>query len=82
MKRIADVFRFLGRPLMSRKVRVAIATVVAAYAAQAGLNFGEELLVTIMSCGVALILAIAHEDNGRPLPTDLRDDIARPSPEN
>jgi len=82
MKRIAGVFRFLGRPLLSRKVRVALATVVAAYAAQAGLDFSEEVLVTIMSCGVALILAIAHEDNGRPLPTDLRDDIARSRPEN
>jgi len=65
MNRLLGVLRFMGRPLMSRKVRVAIATIIAAYAAQAGLNVGEEVLVTIMSCGVAIILGIAHEDNGR-----------------
>jgi len=81
MKRLLEVARLVGRPLMSRKVRVAIATVIAAYAAQAGLNLSEEVLVTIMSCGVALILGIAHEDNGRlSVPTDSRDEIASTHP--
>ena len=53
------------RPLASRKVRVAIATVVAAYAAEYGLGASEELLLTVVSVGVALILGIAHEDSGR-----------------
>ncbi len=53
------------RPLASRKVRVAVATVLAAYAAQYGLNCSEELLLTVVSVGVALILGIAHEDNGK-----------------
>lgn len=52
-------------PLKSRKVQVALATVLAAYAAQAGLAVNEETIVTILSVGVALILGIAHEDAGR-----------------
>lgn len=81
MQRILEVARLLGRPLMSRKVRVAIVTVIAAYAAQAGLNLSEEVLLTIVSCGVAIILGIAHEDNGRrEVLTDLRDDIATTRP--
>ena len=51
-------------PLRSRKVRVALATVLAAYAAQAGLGVGEELIHTVLGVGVALILGIAHEDAG------------------
>ncbi len=52
-------------PLRSRKVQVAVATVLAAYAAQAGLMLNEETVVTVLSVGVALILGIAHEDAGR-----------------
>lgn len=52
-------------PLRSRKVQVAIATVLVAYAAQAGLTVSEETVVTILGVGVALILGIAHEDAGR-----------------
>lgn len=53
------------RPLASRKVRVALATVFAAYAAQWGLQVGEEMVFTILGVGVSLILGIAHEDAGR-----------------
>ncbi|MCK4342027.1 MAG: hypothetical protein KAY37_09930 [Phycisphaerae bacterium] len=52
-------------PLKSRKVQVALATVVVAYAAQAGLALSEETIVTVLGVGVALILGIAHEDAGR-----------------
>jgi len=52
-------------PLRSRKVQVAIATVVVAYAAQAGLTVSEETITTVLAVGVALILGIAHEDAGR-----------------
>jgi hypothetical protein len=52
-------------PLRSRKVQVAIATVLVAYAAQAGLSVSEETIITVLSVGVALILGIAHEDAGR-----------------
>lgn len=61
------VMRVLARvvkPLASRKVRVAFATVLAAYAADYGLNCSEGLLLTVVSVGVAMILGIAHEDNG------------------
>lgn len=51
-------------PLRSRKVRVALATVLAAYAAQYGLGVGEEIIHTVLGVGVALILGIAHEDAG------------------
>lgn len=52
------------RPLASRKVRVALATVAAAYAAEYGLGLSEELILTVVGMGVALILGIAHEDAG------------------
>ncbi len=53
------------RPLASRKVRVALATVVAAYAAEWGLGISEELVLTILGTGVAVILGVAVEDAGR-----------------
>ncbi|MBK8913583.1 MAG: hypothetical protein IPM64_03110 [Phycisphaerales bacterium] len=52
-------------PLRSRKVQVALATVVAAYAAQVGWILSEETVMTMLGVGVALILGIAHEDAGR-----------------
>ena len=56
--------RRTGRPLRSRKVRVALATVVAAYAVEYGLEVNSEVVMTIMAVGSALILGIAHEDAG------------------
>lgn len=55
----------LIHPLRSRKVRVAIATVAAAYAAQFGLDVSSEMILTILGVGMSLILGIAHEDSGR-----------------
>jgi hypothetical protein len=55
----------LVKPLRSRKVRVALATVIAAYAAEYGLGASEEIVMTLVSVGVALILGIAHEDAGK-----------------
>lgn len=52
-------------PLSSRKVQVALATVVVAYAAQAGLVVSEETVLAVLGVGVALILGIAHEDAGK-----------------
>jgi len=52
-----DWMRRIVAPLRSRKVRVALATVISTYAAQAGLHLSEEV-------GVALILGIAVEDHG------------------
>lgn len=60
----ALVKRFF-QPLASRKVRVALVTVIASYAAQYGLGVSEEMLLTLVGVGVALILGIAHEDAGR-----------------
>lgn len=60
-----DVVKRLWRPLASRKVRVALATVLAAYAAEYGLQLSEEMVLTLVSVGVALVLGIAHEDAGR-----------------
>lgn len=54
----------LTNPLRSRKVQVAIATVVVAYLAEWGIDVSEGLLVGIIATGVAVILGIAHEDNG------------------
>ena len=60
-----SVFQRLVRPLSSRKVRVALTTVVVAFAAEFGLNVSSELLLTILGVGVSLILGIALEDAGR-----------------
>ncbi len=60
-----QIMQRVVKPLASRKVRVALATVLAAYAAEYGLAASEEVLLTIVSVGVALILGIAHEDAGK-----------------
>jgi hypothetical protein len=52
-------------PLASRKVQVAVATVLTAFTAQAGLHVSEETVTTVLGVGVALILGIAHEDAGK-----------------
>ncbi len=52
-------------PLRSRKVQVAVATVIVAYGAQLGLDVSSETVVAVLGVGVALILGIAHEDAGR-----------------
>lgn len=66
-KAVKDVtgWRRLMWPLRSRKVQVALATVVAAQAAQWGFAVGEETVLSLVAVAVALILGIAHEDAGR-----------------
>ena len=59
------MFKRLFRPLSSRKVRVALATIVVAYAAEFGLQLGSDMVLTVLGVGVALILGISHEDAGR-----------------
>lgn len=61
LKRIAS---WIGDFLSSRKVRVALATVIAAAVAKAGLHVSEDMVLTILGVGTALIMAIAHEDHG------------------
>ena len=61
---LKDIVQRVLRPLESRKVRTAVATVVVAYAAQYGLGWSEEMVMTVVSVGVALILGGAHEDAG------------------
>ncbi len=64
MASFLSVLKRIVQPLASRKVRVALATVIAGYAAQAGLGVSEETLYTIIGVGVAVILGIALEDAG------------------
>ena len=59
------LWRRLTNPLKSRKTRVALATIAAAFAAEFGLHVSEELVLTILGVGVSLILGIAHEDAGK-----------------
>ena len=61
---IKAVIDRVTNPLRSRKMRVALATVIAAYAVELGLNVSEEVVLTIIAMGVSLILGIAHEDAG------------------
>jgi len=51
--------------LVSRKVQVAVATIVVAVAAQYGLQLSEIVVGTVLGVGVALILGIAAEDAGQ-----------------
>ena len=60
-----SIWERLINPLRSRKTRVALATVLAAFAAEFGLDLSSELILTILGVGMSLILGIAHEDAGR-----------------
>ena len=57
--------RRLVQPLRSRKIRIALATTVAAFAADCGFDVSSELVLAIVGIGASLILGIAHEDAGR-----------------
>lgn len=59
-----ELLKKLVQPLRSRKVRVALATVLAGYAAQAGLGLPDNTMYAILTVGTAVILGIAIEDNG------------------
>jgi hypothetical protein len=52
-------------PLASRKVQVALATVLVAYLAELGIPLREETVAAVVGIGAALILGIAHEDAGK-----------------
>lgn len=54
----------LIQPLRSRKVRVAVTTVVVAYLAEWGLAVSDSTVYTIIGAGTAVILGIALEDAG------------------
>lgn len=51
--------------LRSRKLRIALATTIAVFAAELGLNVSQELVLAIVGIGASLILGIAHEDAGK-----------------
>ena len=68
MKSPSFLTSFLQRisgPLRSRKTRVALVTVLAAFAAEFGIGVSDELLLALVGIGASLILGIAHEDAGR-----------------
>ena len=54
----------LVQPLRSRKTRVALATVLAAFAVEYSLDVSEKMIYTIICVAVAVILGIAVEDAG------------------
>ena len=62
---MTELMKRVWKPLESRKVRVALATVIAAFAANWGFRVDEELVLTILGVGASLILGIAHEDAGK-----------------
>lgn len=70
---LTQLFKRSFGPLASRKVRVALATVVAAFGANWGFDVDEELVLTILGVGASLILGIAHEDAGRSVRSTLKE---------
>jgi len=64
-QQVVSGWRWWLWPLRSRKVQVAIATIAAAWLAHGGMEVSESVLTAIVATGVALILGIAHEDNGK-----------------
>lgn len=54
----------IAKPLQSRKVRVALTTVVVAFLAEWGFDVSENVVFAIIGVGTAIILGIAHEDHG------------------
>jgi hypothetical protein len=51
-------------PLRSRKVQVAVATLVVGYLARRGLLLDTDTTILLVGVAVAIILGIAHEDSG------------------
>lgn len=64
----------LIKPLRSRKVRVALTTLVVAFLAQWGLDLSDTMVLAGIGLGVSLILGIAHEDAGAKSAPRLPDD--------
>ena len=54
----------LIKPLRSRKVRTALATMIAAYAAKRELDVGADIIFGIITVGTSIILGTAIEDHG------------------
>lgn len=52
-------------PLRSRKVQVAIATAVAAWLAEWGVDAPAGVIAAVIAGGVSIVLGIAIEDAGR-----------------
>ena len=74
-----EVLKRIAQPLLSRKVRVAIATALAAFLAKKGLHLETELVVSIVTLGTAVILGIAHEDAGS---KSVLQELSPPTPAN
>lgn len=51
-------------PLKSRKVHVALATLISAWVGAAGLNLSDTVIASIVTIGISVILGIAGEDAG------------------
>ena len=79
MGKFSSFLRRLAGPLRSRKVRVAIVTILGAVAAEFGLGASDELLLAIVGIGASLILGIAHEDAGRHAASLLSSDRTSPT---
>ena len=63
-QQVKAVLKAVVNPLKSRKVRVAINTVVAAYLAQKQIEVSDDIVYAIVGLGTAVVLGIAIEDNG------------------
>jgi len=51
--------------LRSRKTRVAVTTTIVTLVARFGFDVDPEIIYSIVALGTAIILGIAHEDNGK-----------------
>lgn len=70
-------WRKILQPLQSRKVRTALATVIAAYAVDRVPGIDEDIVLVVLGVGVSLIFGTAIEDHGAKmgLPPAMNDQV-------
>jgi len=69
MTSLKAFLKWLTKPLRSRKVRAAFATVVAAYLVDTGFEVSEKIIIGILGLGAVYIGGVAVEDHGRNMVT-------------
>lgn len=72
-----NVSRLLN-PMKKSEVRVALATIVVAYAAEYGLGLSEGLVQTILALGIAALTGMSYTKKSASIPRENAPVITRP----